>query len=207
MTEDPRVDVIDDDHAVLESLRALVQGMNLRVECHASPRAFLETINPSRPGCLVADLRMPGMSGLELQEALSARGIPLPIIILTGHGDISKSVRAMKQGAINFLEKPCRPEILADAIREALGIATRRYRDWERRSDFEARLKRLNPEERSVFAALVRGMTIPEIAAAMNVSERTVQFRRARLMEKMGAGSRRELLSQALEFGWRPSAP
>lgn len=128
MAEEPIVYLIDDDQAILESLRALVEALNLRAECHTSAQTFLERVDRSRPGCAVVDLRMPGLSGIELQQVLAERGIPLPIIIFTAHGDVEQEARALNRGAIRFLEKPCRSNVLAAAIREALAVGVERHK-------------------------------------------------------------------------------
>ncbi len=127
MTESPIVYLIDDDQAVLESLSTLVEALHLPAQCHTSARTFLNCVDRSRPGCTVVDLRMPGINGIELHQVLVERGILLPVIIFTAHGDSDEEARAMTQGVIRFLEKPCRPDALAVAIREALAVGVERH--------------------------------------------------------------------------------
>ena len=199
-----KVFIIDDDTALLESLSVLVQFVVGHVECYSSPSEFLTVVDSSCPACVVTDLRMPGMTGLELQAALTTRELQLPVIVLTGHGDVSAAVHAMKCGAVNFLEKSCPAEVLTNAIREALELAHQRFCNWQQRRDFYQRLKLLTPAEQCVLAAMVRGRSNREIADAMDVSQRTVQFRRFSLLQKFGMVTREELMELVNKIAWTP---
>jgi FixJ family two-component response regulator len=193
--------LVDDDAAVRDSLGRLLEAADLRIECYASGEEFLAGYRPGPAGCLVLDVAMPGMSGLELAEVLAARGISLPIIYLTAHGDIPMSVRAMKAGAEDFFEKPVKGEALIARIHEALA------RDSKRR-DAEAigiaareRLSRLTPREREVMMLAIHGHHNKEIAKRLGISHRTVELHRGRVMRKTGAATLLELANVATAAG------
>jgi two-component system, LuxR family, response regulator FixJ len=179
--------VVDDDAAVLRSLALLLQSHGFAVEPAASAAAFLERFDPERRACLLLDLRMPGMDGAELQRRLVDEGHRLPIIILTGHGDVPAAVRAMKQGAIDFIEKPVDEAHLLAAIGEARAVLTNRPRRSVSREVVAERLARLTAREREVLDHLVLGRLNKEIAEALGISQRTVEIHRARIREKMEA--------------------
>lgn len=201
METEPTVFVVDDDDALRESLQWLIKPMGVNVECYGTAKAFLEAYDSSRPGCLVLDVRMPGLGGLDLQEQLTARGIVLPVIIITGHGEVPMAVRAMKSGAIDFLEKPFSDQVLLDRIRDAIAQDTRKRREQARRAEVMARLALLTRREREVMEMVVVGMANKQIAAALHISQKTVEAHRARVMDKMQADSVAELvrLAQAAE--------
>jgi two-component system response regulator FixJ len=196
---DPIVFIVDDEPAIRDSLALLLRSVGLRTRAYASAAEFLAAFRPVAHACLLADVRMPGMSGLELQETLRARGVRLPAIILTGHGDIAMAVRAMKAGAADFLEKPFNDQVLIDAVHRALAEAVQapagRAAD---RAAIEARVQTLSPREREVMQLVVDGRPNKVIATRLGLSTRTVEVHRAKVMEKMQAGSLAELVRMAL---------
>ena len=202
MTEpDASVFVVDDDVQVRESLKGLIRSVGLRVEVFASAQEFLRSKRPDVPSCLVLDVRLPGLSGLDLQRRTSEAGLEIPIIFITGHGDIPMTVRAMKAGAVEFLTKPFRDQDLLDAIQQALE-RDRKARD--QRADIEelrSRFASLTPREREVMARVVAGLLNKQIGAELGSSETTVKIHRHQVMEKMGAGSLAELVRMADRLG------
>lgn len=190
--------VVEDDPAVRETLTDLVTGISLQVECFSSAEEFLDSYDLLQPGCLVLDVRMPGMNGIELQEKLVAEKCLLPIIVITGHGDVPMTVRAMKQGAFDFFEKPYRPSQLLESITKAIQLdASQRQKQLKRR-EIETMLQRLTTEERDVLRGIVAGRTNEAIAELLDVSLRTVQYRRASLMKKLDVESKSDLLDMLL---------
>ena len=187
------IHIVDDDEALRRSLLFLFDSVGWRAQAYASADEFLAAYRPGAPGCLVLDIRMPGMSGLELQQALRARGHVLPVIFITGHGDVSLAVQAMKQEACDFLEKPFKDQALLDAV----GQAVRRSRDdlavEARRSRAHALLERLSPREREVARRVARGLPNKLIARELDISEKTVHVHRQHVMEKTHTGSAAEL--------------
>ena len=187
------IHIVDDDEALRRSLLFLFDSVGWRAQAYASADEFLAAYRPGAPGCLVLDIRMPGMSGLELQQALRARGHVLPVIFITGHGDVSLAVQAMKQEACDFLEKPFKDQALLDAV----GQAVRRSRDdlavEARRSQAHALLERLSPREREVARRVARGLPNKLIARELDISEKTVHVHRQHVMEKTHTGSAAEL--------------
>ena len=190
--------VVDDDQAMRNSLKWLISSVGMRVECFGSADEFLAGYPAGRAGCLLLDVRMPGMSGLELQEVLAERDIHLPVIIITGHGDVPMAVRALKAGAIDFIEKPFNDELLLDAIRNALALDERRRDVQHERAEVGERLVQLTPREREVMDMVTDGKSNKEIASQLGVSAKTVEAHRARVMEKMRARSLAELVRMAL---------
>jgi two-component system response regulator FixJ len=191
------VSVVDDDQQVRESLAALIQSMDLRVECFASGGEFLESYTAARPGCVVLDLRMPQLSGLEVIEALSARDIKVPIIMISGHGDIPAAVSAMKAGAVDFLEKPYRAAVLMESVRRAIELDDRTRRAAAERNKLIDRFQSLTAEEKEVLELTAAGKPDKAIAQKLDLSLRTIQLRRASVMRKMDAHSRAELIRLA----------
>ncbi|MGE0485931.1 MAG: response regulator transcription factor [Gammaproteobacteria bacterium] len=191
----PTVFVIDDDAAVRQSLSLLMRSMALTVETFESAQDFLDRADPARPGCLVLDIRMPGMSGLELQDELSRLGFITPVIFVTGHGDVAMAVRAMKTGAVDFIEKPFSDQVLLERVNQALEL-DRATRDARAEiADIERRLGQLSPREREVMSRIVAGQANKVIAIELGLSERTVEIHRAKVMSKTGARSLAELVS------------
>lgn len=199
--EPATVFLIDDDAAVRDALELTLTMAGLDVEAYASAEAFLQQWVPGRAGCLVLDVEMPGMSGLQLQQALAARDIRLPILFLSGHGDIPMAVRALKAGAVDFLPKPCRGSKLLERVREALALDAVERRESARRASVLQRFERLTPREREVMEAVVSGQSSKEVARDLGLSYRTVEIHRARVMDKMTAGSLPELVAQGVVCG------
>ena len=197
----PTVVVIDDDPEVREALQGLLRTVGLRAELFASVTDFLNSSRPDLPGCLVLDVRLPGRSGLEFQNDLAKAQVRLPIIFVTGYGDIPMSVRAMKAGAVEFLTKPIRPQELLDAIHRAIE-QDRARRDREQViGDLRARLETLTRREREVMALAVAGRLNKQIAAEIGLSEATVKLHRGQVMRKMGARSLADLVRMGDRLG------
>ncbi|MBA1257405.1 response regulator transcription factor [Pseudomonas oryzihabitans] len=193
-TQPTLVHLVDDDASVRAAVEDLLASVGLDTRSYVSAADFLERARLEAPGCLVLDVRMPGMNGLDLQQELQRRGLVLPIIFITGHGDIPMSVRAMKQGALEFLTKPFRDQDLLDAIDQALRKAQDAHAQRRQLQDLQSRLDTLNDGERAVLARVVTGLLNKQIAAQLGVSEITVKVRRAALMRKLQAGSLAELV-------------
>lgn len=186
--------VIDDDEAVCRSLKSLMESVHLQARTFTTPQAFLDSYNPGDAGCLVVDLRMPGMSGLQLQERLAERGIQIPIIFITGHGDVKMAVRALQAGAVDFLEKPFHDQDLLDRIQLALDKDVQWRRCAESRAVLQSRIDSLTPREHEVMDLLLEGKSTKVISAALNLSTKTVEFHRAKVLEKMQTRSSVELI-------------
>jgi two-component system, LuxR family, response regulator FixJ len=195
---DPVVHVIDDDEAVRQSLAFLLASSGLPVRLYESAMSFLDALTALQPGCVLTDVRMPGMSGLDLQRELTARRINLPVIIMTGHGDVQLAVEAMKAGAVDFIEKPFSDEAILTAIRAAGERFTRDAAQSGAASAVQAKLETLTPREREVLDGLIAGLPNKSIAYDLNISARTVEVHRANLMVKMGATSLPELVRMVL---------
>jgi len=193
--------VVDDDPSVRKSLTRLIEAAGYTVEAFASARQFLDAAPASGPCCLVLDIRMPGITGLDLQQTLAQAVHRIPVVFITGHGDIPTTVQAMKAGAIDFLTKPFAAGDLLDAIRHAVEKDTRDLGTEAHTSSIHARVKTLTPRERQVFALVVTGMLNKQIAARLGIVEKTVKVHRARVMEKMRAGSVAELVRLADNIG------
>jgi two-component system response regulator FixJ len=189
MTEDPTIFVVDDDQAVRDSLSWLLESLQLKVETYVSAAEFLTNYDPDRPGCLVLDVRMPDVGGLQLQEMLRARQARLPVIMITGHGDVSMAVRAMKSGALDFIEKPFNNQLFLECIQRGLRVNARQRRRDAERQTVQTRLASLTARERDVLERVVAGKPNKVIAAELGISARTVEVHRAHLMEKMCADS------------------
>jgi RNA polymerase sigma factor (sigma-70 family) len=190
----PLVVVIDDDPSIRSSLKFLLSTVGLQAATFDSADGFLHTNFPDVPSCLVLDVRLPGLSGLDFQRELAARNICIPIIFLTGHGDIPMSVRAMKAGAIEFLTKPFRDQDLLDAVRVALDRDRKRREQETQMADFRHRFDSLTHREQEVVSMVVAGMLNKQIAAELGTAENTVKVHRSRAMEKMHAQSVAELV-------------
>jgi two-component system response regulator FixJ len=206
MPDQPTLFVVDDDEAVRDSLKILLEVEGYRVETFASGTDFLAACDLARPGCLLADVRMPDMSGLDLQETLNQRRAGLPVIIMTGHGDVPMAVRAMKAGAVDFIEKPFADDTILDGVRRALARADRTAADRTFAAGAATRLQTLTAREREVLDRLVLGQPNKVIAYELNISPRTVEIHRARVMEKMAADSLSHLVRLALAAQDAPDA-
>jgi FixJ family two-component response regulator len=187
--QDPVVFVIDDDRMIRDGLRSLIRSVGLRVEIFTCAQDFLGATLPNAPACLVLDVRMPGLSGLELQVKLSDAGVQIPIIFITGHGDIPMSVRAMKGGAHEFLTKPVRGQDLLDAVHKAIAHDRELRKDRTELSEIRARFNSLTPRENEVLDLVVAGLLNKQIAAELGTSELTIKTHRLHVMEKTGAES------------------
>lgn len=194
----PKVYLVDDDEAVLDAIRMLLTSVDYEVEIFSNPQSFLEVASGISAGCLLLDVRMPGMSGLELQQQLRQRGIPVPIIFITGHGDVPMAVQAMQAGAFDFLQKPFRDQDLLDRIGEALALDQSRRANQGHQNEVRDRLELLSPREREVLDWVAQGQANKVIAAELNLSQRTVEIHRARVMEKMQARSLADLVRMML---------
>jgi len=191
---EPTVFIVDDDPAVLKSLSRLLRASQFNVVTFGSPQEFLERYDPHTPGCLVLDVAMPGLNGLELQEALKVKGSAIPIIFLTGHGDIPMSVQAIKGGALDFLTKPVHDKDLLKAVGAALEKDRIERQSRAELDDIQERLATLTPREREVLIHVVSGQLNKQIAYDLGTVEKTIKVHRARVMEKMKVGSVAELV-------------
>lgn len=190
---EPTIYVVDDDAALRRSIVFLAESVGWRVRAYGSAETLLAHLDADACGCLVLDIRMPTMSGLELQQALRARAISLPIVFITGHGDVSIAVQAMKDGALDFIEKPFKDQQLLDAIARAVRESTKSQAHAERQAESRRVLDQLTHREREVAALVARGLSNKLIARELGISDKTVQVHRAHALEKMGAHSAAEL--------------
>lgn len=207
MRSEPAVFIVDDDAAVRQSLSALLKPLRVRTEAFGSAREFRQAYRPTQPGCVLLDVRLPDASGMELLEQLAGEKFHLPVIVISAYGNVATAVRAMRAGALNFLEKPCRGQELLEAVQEALRCDVRNRRRFARRRQTERRLARLTPGERQVLRRLVEGKSNREMAAELELSVRTIEVRRAKVMQKMHADSLAELIRLALSAGTRRGEP
>lgn len=198
MTDDTTVFIVDDDEAVRDSLGFLMQSVGLKARSFESAQAFLDAYQSHDAGCLVLDIRMPGMSGLELQERMNGAGITIPIIFISGHGDVPMAVRALKAGAFDFIQKPFNDQTLLDCVQRAIQEDMGRREERAARSDVMQRIESLTPREREVLDLVVAGHPNKVIGAELGVSQKTVEAHRARVMEKLEAKSLSELVRLSL---------
>lgn len=192
--EQPTVFVVDDDPGIRDSVTWLFQSVGLPVETYGSAQKFLETYAPSRPGCLILDVRLPGMGGLDLLEALRRRGATLPVIVVTAFGEVHSAVRAMKGGAIDVMEKPTRDQVLLDRVQQALELDRRTRATLASRAEAAARYARLSKRELEVIALIIAGKANKVIANELKLSPKTVEAHRAAIMRKLGVHSIAELV-------------
>ena len=200
MTSEGTVYVVDDDYAVRRFLTGLLKSVGLRVEAFASAMEFLDAYEPDRPGCLLLDVRMPGMSGLELQRELAGRSDDLKVIILTGHGNVPVAVQAMKAGALDFIEKPFNNELLLDRVQSAVSQSLLSRNEREHHNEELRRLETLTPRERQVFDLVVSGNANKQVAHDLAISEKTVEIHRSQVMRKMQARSLASLIHMAVKL-------
>ncbi|MBN1437040.1 MAG: response regulator transcription factor [Sedimentisphaerales bacterium] len=193
--------VVDDDEAVRKGISLLLKSVSIETETFGSAQEFLDAYNPGRPGCLVLDVRMPGMSGLDLQDHLAEQDIQLPIVIVTGHGDVPMAVRAVKMGAVDLIEKPFRDQVLLECVQKALQLDKELRKDAEERARIKERLSDLTPREHQIMQMVVTGKPNKVIAKELGLSQKTVEFHRAHVMAKTEAGSVAELVRLALKVG------
>lgn len=186
--------IVDDDQSIRHAMELLMRSVGLEYEIFHSADDFLQDHTNDRAGCLVLDIRMPGMGGLELQEQLNGLGSTLPIIFITGHGDVPMAVEAMQKGAVDFIQKPFRDQELLDRVREALQTDRERRNEREEKSEIHSRMQKLTNREREVLELVVTGKPNKVIAYELGVSQRTVEIHRARVMEKMQAKSLADLV-------------
>ncbi|QDU29702.1 Transcriptional regulatory protein FixJ [Anatilimnocola aggregata] len=198
MADTSTIHIIDDDSAVRESLLALVQMRGLTAKAYSSAESFLTALKPSDTGCVVSDVRMPGMSGLQLLEKLAEAKSNLPVIIITAYADVPTAVRAMQAGAVTFLEKPCNEADLIEAIQQALNLEQAQAALRKQKSDVENKLTTLSEDEIAVMRKMLEGLPNKRIASDLDIGLRTVELRRSNIMKKMGAGSLAELVRLAL---------
>ncbi|MEN8106689.1 MAG: response regulator [Pseudomonadota bacterium] len=191
---EPTVFLVDDDQAVRDALELLLETAQLRTESFDTAEAFLDACDPDRPGCLVLDIRMPGMSGIKLQGALVARGIITPVIFLTGHGNVSMSAQAFRSGAVDFMEKPFEEGMLLERIHEAIRLDQSNREALAKQANANALLASLTPREREVMGLVVAGKANKEIAKELDLSHRTVETHRRWIMTKTGARSLADLI-------------
>lgn len=203
MTLEPEatIFVVDDDQAARDSLRWLLESVDLRVQTFDSAAHFLDAYQPGQPGCLVLDVRMPGMSGLELQDLLADRQCNLPTLFITGHGDVPMAVRAMKAGAMDFIEKPFHDQTLLERIQQCLARGNQLREESATRAAWLQRIASLTPREREVLDMIVGGSSNKAVASALGISIKTVEAHRANVMEKMSVSSLAELVAACVGCG------
>jgi len=205
MVTGPMVYVVDDDEAVRDSVRWLLESADMPVRCLPDATSFLETFQHEHPSCLILDVRLPDMSGLELQRVLANQGIEIPVIIITGHGDIPMAVEAMKAGACDFLEKPFSDEALLNQVHGALSDDDRSYRNQESIQEIAARFSLLSPREREVMFMVVDGAVSKQIAQRLGITVKTVEVHRSRIMEKTQANGIAHLVRMYMQ--WSAATP
>lgn len=198
MKDKPTVFVVDADGAVRESVRNLAHTMNLQCEGYASGREFLESYNPDRPGCLVMEIRIPDVNGMQIQEQLRNEGVALPIIFLTNQATVSIAVRAMRSGALHVIEKPFREHEMWDAIHEAVELNLRQREMAQQRREMEKRVATLSDKDRALLKMVAQGESKETMAQELGVSVRTVELRRTQMMKKLGLHAPVELIQFAL---------
>ena len=198
---EPKVFVVDDDQDMRSSFKWLIESVGLAVEAFRSAEEFLEAYEPAQPGCLLLDVRMPGMGGLRLLERLQAQGAQLPVIVVTGHGEVAMAVQAMKSGAFDFMEKPANHQQLLERVQDALALDRERRARALEVAAFEQLLAQLTQREREVLVRMVKGEPSKAIALEFGISERTIEKHRESIMHKMEARSLAQLIRMVVEYG------
>ena len=206
MSMDPIVYVVDDDQAMVESLSWIIESVGLRVKTYTGAQEFLNDYNPDQHGCLLLDVRMPGMSGPELQARLNALGAELPIVFISGHGDVPLAVRVMKAGAADFLTKPFNDQLLLESINKALRLDKMNREKQQKNAQAEAKFALLSPREMQVLQGIVAGKQNKVISSELSISLKTVEAHRASVMKKMGVKSVPELVKLVLTNGMQETA-
>lgn len=207
MSENSTIHVIDDDSAVRESLLALIQMRGLTAKGYSSAEAFLAGLKTAETGCVVCDVRMPGMTGLQLLQKMNEAKSTLPVIIITAFADVPTAVRAMQAGAVTFLEKPCDDDALIAAVQQALNLEQAQAALRRQQTDVQSKLDTLTPDEHAVMRKMLEGLPNKRIASDLDIGLRTVELRRSNIMKKMGAGSLAELVRLALLVDYLKSDP
>ena len=207
MTSEATVFVVDDDAAVRDALKALLESDGLTAEIFGTGQEFLDAHDADGDGCLLLDVQMPDMNGLELQQKLADNGSSLPVIIITGHGDVPIAVKALKAGAVDFIEKPFTDEVILGSVRRALEFGKKHRRKQASMNEAKAGIVRLTTREYEVFELLAVGRLNKQIAGDLGISSRTVEVHRARVMEKMEAHNLAHLVRMALALGIGPELP
>ena len=193
--------VVDDDQGMLDSTVWLLESVGLNAQAFTGGQAFLDACNPALNACVVLDIRMPAMGGLNVQQALQERGIKMPVIFVSGHADVPIVVRAFKAGAHDFIEKPYNQQLLLDSVQQALSTGNEQQSAGQEQTELEARLQSLTPRERDVFLPLVKGYTTREIAEQLAVSPKTIDLYRSRVMKRMQAQHLPDLVGMAIAAG------
>lgn len=191
---DATVYVVDDDEAIRHSLELLIGAVGLNVRVFSDAASFLDAFDPALRGCIVADLSMPGMNGLEMQERLNDLNCRMPIVFLSGHGDVPAAVRALQRGAVDFLEKPFDPRLLLETIEQAVEMDSKRRAAAEKKAEIDSRINSLTPREREIVTLVADGKSSKVIATDLGISERTVELHRSHIMKKMSARSVADLV-------------
>ena len=202
---DVLVHIVDDDEDVRKATSRLLAAAGFASRGYPDAAAFLDAVDPSIPGCVILDVQMPGTSGLDVQVALAARDAQLPVIFVTGHGQIPDTVRAMQRGAVDFLTKPVKASALVDAVTRALGQDADARRHRARLRELQIRYERLTGREREVFLQLIRGQLNKQVAAELDITERTIKLHRANVLRKLEVGSMAELARFARDLGIEPA--
>jgi len=197
---DPLVFIVEDDDAVRESITWLISSVDLKVECFPSAAEFLDQCRPGQAGCLITDIRMPEISGLELQDELNRRGCDIPVIVITGHGDVQTAVRAMKAGAFDFIEKPFNDQLLLDLVHRAVASSVESLREQIEQAEVKSRIDMLTPREKQVLDMISVGDSNKKIAHQLEISEKTVEAHRAKVMSKMQAKSLAALVKMVISM-------
>lgn len=200
MREQPIIFIIDDDEQVRNALILLMESVGLAVESYASAQDFLNNFDVTKAGCIILDVRMPGMSGLDLQARLTAEKIHPPIIIITGHGDVPMAVRAVTAGAVDFIEKPFNNQSMLDSVHKAIEVDAVQRGESSRLQDIETHYNTLTPREKEVLLSVIEGKRNKVIAYDMNISQSTVEAHRSKVMDKMSAGSLSDLMRMAISL-------